>query len=244
MYGWMSTISQWITDPAMALIQSYEQYPIIVALLLGFVGAAAPCQLTGNLSAITLYGNRTIQKKDDMLDIAAFIGGKVTVFSLLGLFTWMVGDSFSTMLTVYFPVIHKLIGPLLILTGLVLIGILQFGWFRRVTLRIPIKIKNEKIGSFLLGASFSLAFCPTMFVLFFFWLMPLVVTIEYGFLLPAVFGIATSLPLLVLLLLVWFFDAKRLVLRISRNVGKWVQRLAGAFLILLGIADTITYWGL
>ncbi|WP_371811510.1 cytochrome c biogenesis protein CcdA [Sporosarcina sp. Te-1] len=145
---------------------------------------------------------------------------------------------------VFSPVFRKLIGPLLIVTGLVLIGLLPFGLFQRVKIRIPMKLKNGKIGSFLLGASFALAFSPTMFVLFFVWLMPLVVTTSYGLLLPAVFGVATSLPLLILLLLLWFFDAKKRILRTSRKVGKWVQRMAGMLLILIGIADTLTYWSL
>ncbi|MBO1915351.1 hypothetical protein J4G37_62295, partial [Microvirga sp. 3-52] len=83
MYGLMSKISQAITEPVTILIHSFEQYPIVVALLLGLVGAVAPCQLTGNMSAITLYGNRTIQMKDDMGEILFFIIGKVAVFSSL-----------------------------------------------------------------------------------------------------------------------------------------------------------------
>ncbi|WP_248513824.1 sulfite exporter TauE/SafE family protein [Sporosarcina sp. NCCP-2222] len=243
MYGWMSAISQWITEPVTVLLQSYEQYPIVVAFLLGVIGAVAPCQLTGNLSAVTLYGNQTIQL-EKRFDIAAFIGGKVAVFSLLGLFAWMLGDVFSTTLTGYFPVFRKMIGPLLIVTGLVMIGMLRFGFLRSIPIRMPMKWNSVRVGSFLLGASFSLAFCPTMFVLFFFWLMPLVATNAYGFLLPSVFGIATSLPLLLLLLFIWFFDAKRLVMRISRRVGLLVQRLAGGLIILIGIADSITYWSL
>ncbi|MCG3088079.1 sulfite exporter TauE/SafE family protein [Sporosarcina cyprini] len=243
MYGWMSAISQWITEPVTVLLQTYEQYPIVVAFLLGVIGAVAPCQLTGNLSAITLYGNQTIQM-EKRFDMAAFIGGKVAVFSLLGLLAWVLGDAFSTNLTGYFPLFRKMIGPLLIVTGLVMIGMLRFGFLRGVTIRVPMKWKSGRVGSFLLGASFSLAFCPTMFVLFFFWLMPLVATNTYGFLLPAVFGVATSLPLLFLFLLIWFFDAKRIVMRISRKVGSLVQRLAGALLIVIGIADTITYWSM
>ncbi|MBO1915412.1 sulfite exporter TauE/SafE family protein, partial [Microvirga sp. 3-52] len=94
----------------------------------------------------------------------------------------------------------------------------------------------------MLGASFSLAFCPTMFVLFFLWLMPLVVTTSYGFVLPAVFGVATSLPLIVLFFFIWFFDAKRIIMKRSIKTGRIVQRLAGALLIIIGIADTITFW--
>lgn len=104
------------------------------------------------------------------------------------------------------------------------------------------QLRGGKLGSFMLGASFSLAFCPTMFVLFFFWLMPLVVGTSYGFILPAVFGVATSLPLIILLLLLWIFDAKRFIMKTSKKVGGIVQRFAGVLLILIGFIDTFTYW--
>jgi len=208
------------------------------------VGAVAPCQLTGNMSAITLYGNRTIQMKSDLGEIVAFIAGKVAVFSSLGLLVWFFGESFETSLTEYFPLFRKVIGPLIIITGLVLLGILKLGFLEKLTMRIPMRLRNGKLGSFMLGVSFSLAFCPTMFVLFFVWLMPLVVTTSYGLVLPAVFGIATSLPLIVLFLLIWLFDTKRLVMKNSMKVGRVVQRLAGAILVFIGIIDTITYWGI
>lgn len=68
----------------------------------------------------------------------------------------------------------------------------------RLTERIQVIMKEGNLGSFLLGASFSIAFCPTMFVLFFVWLMPTVVSTSSGFALPVVFGSATSIPLLLI----------------------------------------------
>ncbi len=244
MYGVMSKISQTITEPVTILINSFEQYPLVVALLLGLIGAVAPCQLTGNMSAMTLYGNRTIQMKNNMGEILAFITGKVTVFSLLGLFVWWFGESFETSLTEYFPMFRKIIGPLIIITGLVLLGTLKLGFLQKLTKHIPIRLRNGKLGSFMLGASISIAFCPTMFVLFFVWLMPLVVTTSYGFMLPVVFGVATSIPLILLFVLIWLFDAKRLIMKKSMKMGRVIQRLAGAILIFVGIIDTITYWGI
>lgn len=244
MYGFLSKMSQSIIEPVTILIHSFEQYPIVVALLLGLVGAVAPCQLTGNMSAITLYGSRTIQLKNDMGEIFAFIAGKVVVFSALGLLVWFFGGSFETTLTEYFPLFRKVIGPLIIVTGIVLLGVLKLGFLQKLTTRIPMRLKNGKLGSFILGASFSLAFCPTMFVLFFLWLMPLVITTSYGLVLPAVFGVATSLPLIFLFFLIWFFDAKRLIMRSSMKVGRIVQRVAGVLLIIIGIIDTMTFWGI
>ena len=74
--------------------------------------------------------------------------------------------------------------------------------------------------------------------------MPVVVTTSYGLVLPAVFGIATSLPLLFLFLLIWLFDAKRLIMKRSMKVGRVIQRFAGFVLVVIGVLDTITFGGI
>lgn len=244
MYSLMSKVSQTISEPVTLFLNSFEHYPIVVALLLGLIGAVAPCQLTGNMSAITFYGSRTVQLKDNFGEILFFIAGKVVVFSLIGLFAWLFGQSFETKMTTYFPIFRQVIGPLMIVTGFVLIGVLKLRFLNRLTMHIPMVLKEGKLGSFMLGASFSLAFCPTMFILFFAWLMPTVVSTSYGFILPAVFGLATSIPLILLFVLLWFFDVKQLLMKKSVKMGRVAQRIAGVILILIGIFDTITYWGI
>ena len=95
----------------------------------------------------------------------------------------------------------------------------------------------------MMGACFAIAFCPTMFVLFFVWLMPTVVTTPYGFILPAIFGIATSVPLIVMLTLLHLFDAKRFIMKSSMKMARVIQVVAGVLLLMIGVTDTLTYWG-
>lgn len=173
-----------------------------------------------------------------------FILGKIVVFSGLGLFAWLFGQSFETKMTLYFPIFRQAIGPIMLMTGLVLLGLLKLKFLNRLSTLIPPVMKGGKLGSFLMGASFSIAFCPTMFVLFFVWLMPIVTSTTYGFILPSIFGVATSIPLLIMLLFIYLFDAKRLILRTSMKMGRVIQKVAGILLLLLGIVDTITYWGI
>lgn len=244
MYSVLSELSQIISNPITGFLNSYNHSSIVIAILLGCIGAFAPCQITGNVSAVTFYGNRTIQKETIWIEIAFFIFGKMVIFSLIGWFAWLFGQSFESEMTKYFPIFRKLMGPLLMITGLVLIGILKFKFINRVTMHLPVIMKEGKFGSFLLGATFSLAFCPTMFVLFFVWLMPTVISSSYGFLLPAVFGIATSMPLLIIFALIELFDAKRFIMKKSKMVGNLIQKLTGAILLIIGFFDAITYWGI
>lgn len=242
MYSLMSQFSQIISEPISIFLNSYEHSPIVAAVLLGLIGAFAPCQLTGNISAITLYGNRTIQIDRNWREIIFFILGKLVVYSSIGLLAWIFDQSFETKMTEYFPIFRKAIGPLLIMTGLVLVGIVKLGFINRLTTNIPLILKGGMLGSFLLGASFAIAFCPTMFVLFFVWLMPIVVSTSYGFTLPAIFGLSTSVPFILILALIWYFDVKSLILKKGMIVGRSIQRVAGILLLIIGIFDVITYW--
>ncbi|TSI06213.1 sulfite exporter TauE/SafE family protein [Lysinibacillus sp. BW-2-10] len=243
MYQFLFEISNFFSEPITTFINTYEHSPLVTAFLLGVIGAFAPCQLTGNISAITFYGQRKIQK-DIWLEVLFFILGKIMIFSVIGLFAWNFGQTFEREMTNYFPLFRKMIGPLLLLTGVVLIGGVKLKFINRLTQRIPVIMKEGKVGSFLLGASFSLAFCPTMFVLFFVWLMPVVGSSSYGFTLPAIFAIATSIPLLVIFALIEAVNVKGVVMKKSKKVGVVVQRVAGILLMIIGLFDTITYWGI
>lgn len=242
MYQFFSKISTTVSEPFSVLAHSFSEYPFLVALFLGIVGAVAPCQLTGNISAITYYGNRTIQSRTEWAEVFSFIFGKIVVFSSLGLLVWIFGQTFEKSMVAYFPFLRNLIGPLIIFVGLVLLGVFKLKLVNTLMSKIPLRLKKGKLGSFLMGVSFSIAFCPTMFVLFFISLMPLVLTSPYGMVLPAVFGLATSLPVLLVLASMGFLGINKRTLKNSKTFGLIVQRFAGILLIVIGIIETITYW--
>ncbi|WLR51752.1 sulfite exporter TauE/SafE family protein [Bacillus tianshenii] len=242
MYDVFTQISNLFTGPFLNMANQTTSFPLLSALFLGIVGALAPCQLTGNLGAMTIYGNQSLQKKVSWLDVWAFILGKVVVFTGLGLLVWLLGQEFQRSLTGLFPLLRKVIGPLLIIIGLFMLGWIKMHWTMKLG-SIPERfIKQGKLGSFLMGFSFSLAFCPTMFVLFFITLMPLVLSTSYGMALPSVFAIGTSLPLLIAVWLISWLGLDGRFLRKSRHIGQIVQKSAGVLLLLLGVLDTISYW--
>ncbi|MFS0646103.1 cytochrome c biogenesis CcdA family protein [Siminovitchia sp. 179-K 8D1 HS] len=241
MYQEISKISQFLSEPFMTLYNGTEA-PIVVAFVLGLIGALAPCQLTGNISAITLYGNRSLQSSRYWGDVILFILGKIVVFSGLGLLVWLAGRNFEENIIILFPFFRKVIGPFLIFLGLFLMGFIKLNIINKITSKIPLKLRSGKTGSFLMGASFSIAFCPTMFVIFFVTLMPVVLTSSYGLILPTVFGIGTSIPVLIVIGIISFLGISGTLMKRSKKFGLWVQRAAGVTLILLGILDTITYW--
>ncbi|EJV87795.1 urease accessory protein UreH domain-containing protein [Bacillus cereus] len=163
-----------------------------------------------------------------------FILGKIIAFTTLGLLVWFLGKEIQQILTLYFPWLRKIIGPLLILMGLMLAGIIK----GRSFFSIKFIRKQTEVSSFLLGFFFSLAFCPTMFVLFFGTLIPLSFSSNYGYLFPTFFSIGT----VVLMFILSYLGLNGTLLKKSRKIGKSIQRIAGVLLILIGFYDTALYW--
>ncbi|QOR67337.1 sulfite exporter TauE/SafE family protein [Cytobacillus suaedae] len=242
MYELINQIGYLISQPFNNLARSFETVPILFAFLLGIVGSMVPCQLTANVGAMTLYGNKSFQKGLAWTDVLLFTLGKITVFSVLGFLVWLLGREFQSELTVYFPWFKKIVGPLFILVGFYMLGLIKLNGSITFFERPKRLFQKGKFGSFLLGASFSLGFCPTMFVLFFITLMPVVLSTSYGVVLPSLFAVGTTLPLLLVMVLIWYFGASGVVLRKSRKVGANLQRIAGVLLIIIGLFDSITYW--
>ncbi len=242
MFDLFNQMSNTIIGPIMNLANGFKHLPLLFAFFLGLVGAVAPCQLTSNISAITIYGNKSLVDKVPWLHVWLFVLGKIVVYSLLGVIIWLLGKEVYGVLSEIMPLLRKAIGPLLIIIGLFMLEL--FSLKKKLpTFNLPIKIfKDNYLGSFLMGVSFTLAFCPTMFVLFILTLMPIVLITPYGVILPSVFGIGTSLPLLLVIFLIWYFGASGAILKSGRKIGAYVQKVAGLFLILIGIFDTLTYW--
>jgi cytochrome c-type biogenesis protein len=242
MYQFFQQISHFLSEPFMNAAYGTEHLPIISALLLGIVGALAPCQFTGNLSAITLFGNHSLQKKAAWSETFFFILGKIVAFSALGFIVWILGVEFQQSLITYFPWVRKLLGPMLIIIGLYLIGLFTMRW--TFSLWKKNKERGGRVGSFLLGLSFSLGFCPTMFILFFIVLMPMALAVPYGVIIPTVFALGTSIPIIISVFLLWYFGLSGTFIKKGRKIGLIVQRSAGIIIVLIGILDTITYWEL
>jgi cytochrome c-type biogenesis protein len=242
MYNVFNQFSSLFSESFLNVALNVESLPLLFALLLGIVGAIAPCQITGNVSAMMLYGNRSFQKEIIWKDASVYLLGKMIAFSILGLLVWLFGKEIENELTPFFPWLRKFMGPLLVFFGLYMVGLFKWNWtFSLFNLRDKFKVKGS-FSSFLLGLSFSLAFCPTMFILFFVFLMPVVLSTSYGVILPSLFAIGTTIPLLILIFLIWYLGLSGVLLKKSRKIGLFIQKLAGSIMILLGILDILMYW--
>ncbi|MFC4738289.1 sulfite exporter TauE/SafE family protein [Bacillus daqingensis] len=241
MFETVDGIIQIIRDPFMNAAESVQSFPMLYAFALGIVGALAPCQLSGNITAMTLYGSNSIRKGISWLDTVQFLAGKAAAFSLLGLIVFLLGQEFQRQLPLFFEPFRWMIGPLLIAIGLFLAGFLPLNF------RIPYRFEKKSRrggGAFLLGFTFSLAFCPTMFILFFVLMMPAAVASPAGAIMPALFAAGTTLPFLLLVFVIWYLDLGGKAVKLGKQAGKWVQTAAGVLIIFIGVFDIMTFWPL
>lgn len=248
MLEWYYQFSQFlslISQPFTSLYYS-QQVPLIGALLLGIIGSLAPCQVSANLGAISYTMNRMAKGEKWYQEMLSFFLGKTLVYFLLGVLVIWVGKGLEVSTIPVFQVTKKLIGPFFLITGLYFIGVIRIkGIFTERLLKyrgLVEKWSGNKQG-FLLGILLSLAFCPTMFLLFFGLLIPLVLnTSGYGVTLPFIFSLGTSIPILIVLGLIFGFGLDKSLSKNIKQIGRKVQIISGVIFILVGINDIFLYW--
>lgn len=145
-----------------------------------------------------------------------------------------------------FVAARKVLGPLMIVVGLVMVGVLRWSWAPGSSLAARLReVARQQVGGapFLLGVAFGFAFCPTLVALFVGLLIPLALTRPDGVVYPALFALGTTLPLLAILGLVSVGGGA--LRQYARPIGRGPQivgALAGVLLMLVGLNDTIVYW--
>ena len=245
-YGVLTQLSAMLGEP-LSRWAGGSQMPVVSALLFGAIGAAAPCQLSTNLSAIA-YVSRRGGEGRPWVEALAYTLGKALVYSLVGAAAVALGFRLQEAAVPVVGVARRALGPVLIILGLVFLGVLQFRFSvgRRLAAAIRCRAAvGGARGAFLMGAAFAFAFCPTLFLLFFGLAIPLGLTSNAGFLVPAVFAFGTALPLLVftVLLAAGHGLAETHPQRLGR-LHATASRVAGAVFLLAGLNDTLTYWAL
>ncbi len=241
----LSSLMNLVTGPLRDL-DARIGIPVITALLLGLIGSTSPCQLTTNVTALA-YVSRDAKTPRRVLGSAAlYLLGKVAVYSLLGSLVAVVGLEVSRLAVPVAALVRKAMGPLLILGGLFMLGVpgLSLSVGRGVSARLEDAAGRTILpGPLLLGAAFALAFCPTLFWLFFGLLMPMSLSSPGGPAFPAVFALGTALPLLVFtgLLAAGVRNLSR-YLRQMKRVAAYARPVVGMIFVLGGINEVILYW--
>ena len=220
--------------------------PLLSALLLGLIGAAAPCQLTQSVGMLAFLGPAGTGSSRWRAALA-YVGGKALVYSALGVVAVVAGAGLSEVSIPVFVGARKALGPLMVIVGLAVAGALRLHWAPGAGLARRLRdVVQRRAGRapFLMGVVFGFSFCPTLFALYFAFLIPLALARPEGVLYPTLFALGTALPLLLVVALLSLGgggSARRYARQIGRG-QRVIAVVAGVLLVIVGLHDTVVYW--
>lgn len=222
---------------ALQNILSSTEYSFITAFVLGLMTAISPCPLATNITAIGFISRESEDRYRVFKSGLFYTLGRAFSYTAVALVLYF-GASQMDVSRLFQGWGEKLIGPVLIIIGMFMLDIITFGFpaFNRMSEKLGARAKDSYWGSFLLGAVFAMAFCPYSGVLYFGMLMPITIGSASGLYLPAVFAVATGLPVVLFAWMLAFavHNVGQLHRRI-RNFELWMRRAVGILFICTGI---------
>jgi cytochrome c biogenesis protein CcdA len=214
-----------------------SQYAALTAFVLGLMTAISPCPLATNISAIGFISRDIENRRRVFIKGLVYTLGRAVSYTGLGVILFF-GASKMHVTMLFQGWGEKLLGPLLIIIGLLMLDFIKikFPGFSGLTEKMGEHSKKSYWGTLLLGMLFAMAFCPYSGVLYFAMLIPMTITSISGLYLPVVFAIATGLPVIIFAWLLAYAVG---------NVGKlynqiktfelWFRRVVAVLFILVGI---------
>lgn len=214
-----------------------SNFPLLTAFLLGLMTAISPCPLATNITALAYISKNIESRRTVFLNGIYYTLGRVFSYTLVGSIIFFGASKFHVSRAVQANG-EKWIGPLLILIGIFMLGIIKLpGTSGSLMQRFADRIKpGNGWGALLLGMIFALAFCPYSGVLYFGMLMPMVLAQTTGLLLLPAFAIATGLPVIILAYILAFSLGG-----IGKMYNKitvfelWFRRVVSVVFILAGL---------
>lgn len=217
----------------------FESVPaVLAAFLLGLMTSISPCPLATNIAALSFVSKKLDNKKYTVLAGMLYSAGRIVAYSIIGILLILIGMSASSVSLFFQNYADKILGPLLILFGLVMLDVIKFSIFKgRISSTIQAKIGDWGLfSSFLLGILFALAFCPYSAILFFGMLIPLALESTGGIAFPAVYGLGTGLPVMIfaIALSLGVSEMGKHIARIQK-FEKYLRWFAGVVFIGVGV---------
>jgi len=244
-YGFLSSLTTTLSEPLTELSYAVN-IPFLSALILGLLGATSPCQLSTNVAALAYISRGAAQPGRAWAAALAYLMGKLTVYTLLGGAIVFLGLQLDKMSIPVIVAVRKAMGPLFILLGLLMLGILRsrVSVGERLSTWLELRFPHRGVwGAYGLGLAFSLAFCPTLFWLFFGLTIPLALSSAGGVVFPAIFAVGTTLPLLFFVALaITSTESLGASVRRIKSLDKVISRVAGVVFLLVGINEIVLYW--
>jgi cytochrome c biogenesis protein CcdA len=225
-------------------IYENSQMPFLSAFLLGLMTAISPCPLATNITAIGFISKDIKNRRRVFYNGLIYTLGRAISYTAIGIIFFLGANRFklSGALQQWG---EKLLGPILILIGLLMLDVIRinFPGLGKLTEKMEAKSKSGFWGVLLLGIVFALAFCPYSGVLYFGMLIPMTISSAGGLFLPVIFAIATGIPVIIFAWLLAFSVGKvGTVYNKVKSFEIWFRRVIAVLFIGVGIYYVVIYF--
>lgn len=212
---------------------------VISALWLGILTSISPCPMATNIAAISFITRNLKSSKRVLWSGLLYSAGRMLAYVVIAVLA--VASLLSLPETSFYLELYmgKIIGPLLIVVGIILLGILPLPFAASLPGSGKLQEKAGKWGIWgaaLLGIIFALTFCPLSGALFFGSLIPLAVDDKSALLMPSLYGLGTALPVIACSFVI-AFSVKSLGTFFQKltRIEKWVRTITAVVFIGAGL---------
>lgn len=214
-----------------------SQLPILSAFLLGLMTAISPCPLATNITAIGFIGKNIESRQRVFMNGLFYTLGRAFSYTALGLiFFYGVGQMEVSAFFQNWG--EKLLGPLLVIIGLFMLGVLKISLpgMNKLNDKMEQQAQNGFWGAFLIGVLFALAFCPYSGVLYFGMLIPMTISSASGLWLPIVFAFATGIPVVIFAwLIAYSIGSIGTLYNKMKTFEIWFRKIIAVLFIVTGL---------
>lgn len=231
----------------MELLQSLldaSNWHLLSALLLGLMMSISPCPLLTNITAVGFISKNTTDARKVFIKGIVYTAGRAFSYSTLGIILWLGASEFQIE-TFFNTWGEKLLGPFLLMTGFLMLGLIPFQFPSFLNTRNW--MNEEKAqglwGAFFLGVIYALAFCPYSGIIFFGMLIPLTIGSSVGVFLPSIFGLGSAIPVIIFAWILAFAIRKvdHVFTKIKR-IEVWFRKIIALTFMGIGIYYIILYY--
>ena len=225
--------------------------PVVAAFFIGLMTAISPCPLATNITAIAYISKKIDNSRHTLLTGFVYTLGRMAAYIAVASVIVFFGMNIQFVALGLQHYGELLVGPFLLLCGIYLLDIVHFDrlpgrdWFSGFTSGISARLADKGyFGAFLLGVIFALSFCPFSAVLFFAMLIPLALGAGDPIIIPAVFALATGLPVIVIsyLLVQGIGRCKGIIQKIGA-AEVWIRRAVAVVFMVIGVYYFVIIYG-
>jgi len=197
----------------------------------GVLATLHPCPFSVMVSSVTLLSGMPGSRNKRRFYLLIFGLAYMFVIAGVGIALGLGVFSISKMSLYLQRVFPAFLGPLFIISGMILNGLLDFGKYKNgLLLKIP-SSSGSLTSVLYVGGMVGLSFCPATAALYFGAMMPLAIQQDHLVLFPTLYGFGAVLPIVVISGALQQFQHKFK----SKSWLKSIPIIAGWILILAGV---------